>query len=230
MKFFKVKNFDKYQPKRNGKNAPWIRLYHGWNLDSAVGQLHDSHKAHWIGLLSIAHTENNRVPFNNKWIKKRGLFGSPVKLELFVELGLIEILGDKMFSDNEEKKPIEKEIKKEKEKEKNIKEGECEIENSFDEDWMAYPRKDGSRNKALSCYKKTVGNNLKLNRPLFLKKMKAYVDSVDDLGYLKHGETFFRNWQDLEISNIKPMKNETFDEKHERKMSEARERLNANHG
>ncbi len=228
MKFFKVKNFDKYQPKRNGKNAPWIRLYHGWNLDSAVGQLHDSHKAHWIGLLSIAHTENNRVPFNNKWIKKRGLFGSPVKLELFVELGLIEILGDKMFPDNEEKKPIKKEKEKEKEKEKNIQEGECEIEKAYEEDWRAYPRKDGVKSKALSCYRKTVGNNLSVNRPLFRKKMAEYVDSVDDPGYLMYGDKFFRVWKDLEISNIKPMKNETFDERHEREMSEMRERINAN--
>lgn len=105
-----------------------------------------------------------------------------------------------------------------------------EVEIAFQEDWIIYPRKAGDKGKALSCYRKTVGNNLQVNRPLFLGKMKAYVESVDDPGYLKHGETFFRNWQDLEISNIRPMKNETFDEKQEREMSETRERLNANHG
>ena len=91
-------------------------MYHVWNLDSAIGQLHDSHKAHYIGLLSMAHTENNRIPFNNKWVKKRGLFNSPVKLELFVKLGLIEILDDKMFPDGETRKPIER--KKERKKER----------------------------------------------------------------------------------------------------------------
>ena len=92
--FFRVKNFTKHQPKRNGKNAPWIRLYHGWNLDAKFGGLHDSAKAHWIGILSMCHTEDNRVPYSNKWVNKRGLFSSPVKLEVFEELGLIEILDD----------------------------------------------------------------------------------------------------------------------------------------
>ena len=101
-----MKNFEKLQPKRQGKTAPWIRLYHTWNLDSAVGQLHDSHKAHYIGLLSIAHTENNRIPFDNKWIKKRGLFNSPVKLELFVKLGLIEILDNESVLQPKLKKPL----------------------------------------------------------------------------------------------------------------------------
>lgn len=106
MEYFRVKNFEKLQPKRQGKTAPWIRLYHTWNLDSAVGQLHDSHKAHYIGLLSIAHTENNRIPFDNKWIKKRGLFNSPVKLELFVKLGLIEILDNESVLQPKLKKPL----------------------------------------------------------------------------------------------------------------------------
>ena len=102
-----------------------------------------------------------------------------------------------------------------------------EVEIAFKEDWIIYPRKAGDKGKALSCYRKTVGNNLKVNRPLFLEKMKAYVGSVDDPGFLKHGETFFRNWQDLEVSNIKPIKNESWDEKHERELVDMRERLNA---
>ena len=206
MKFFEIKNFAKYQPRRNGKNAPWIRLYHGWNQDSAIGQLHDSHKAHYIGLLSIAHTENNRIPYDAKWIKMRGCFGSPVKLEVFIKLGLIAFLDDKAELDCETFASGEKERKKEKKKKRNIQETGCVIEASFEEDWSAYPRKDGIKSKALSCYKKTVGNNLEVNRPLFQSKMKSYVGSVEDPKYLKHGETFFRNWEDLAVSNPLPFK------------------------
>ena len=108
-KKFKVKNFDKLQPKRNGKNAPWIRLYANWMMDSAVGQLGDTAKAHWIGLLSIAHTEDNQIPFDPIWIKRRGLFNSPVKLEVFLELGLIEILDNKSVSKSKQKKPVVRE-------------------------------------------------------------------------------------------------------------------------
>ena len=45
-----------------------------------------------------------------------------------------------------------------------------------------------------------------INRPLFQSKMKSYVNSVEDPNYLKHGETFFRNWQDLEVSSRLPFK------------------------
>ena len=201
MKWFKVKNFEKYQPKRNGKNAPWIRLYHNWNHDSAIGQLHDSYKAHWIGLLSIAHTENNQIPYDPVWIKRRGCFGSNVKLELFEELGLIEILGDKIEKEGETKIHIEKEKKRK--KEKYIPDmNQCEMENAFEEDWNSYPRKAGDKAKALAYYKKTVGKNLEKNRPLFQQKMQAYVQSVEDRGYLKHGETFFKNWESLEVDKV----------------------------
>lgn len=202
MKWFKVKNFEKYQPSRNGKHAPWIRLYHSWNLDSAIGQLHDSHKAHFIGLLSIAHSENNQIPFDNKWIKKRGLFNSPVKLELFVELGLIEILDDKSEMDGETKIPIEKEKKRKKEKYTPL-ENKSEIEIAFEEDWNLYPRKAGDKAKALSCYKKTVGKNLEKNHPLFQQKMQAYVQSVEDPRYLQYGETFFKNWENLVVDTVR---------------------------
>ena len=30
--------------------------------------------------------------------------------------------------------------------------------------------------------------------------MEEYILSVDDLKYLKHAETFFKNWEDLEVS------------------------------
>jgi hypothetical protein len=43
-----------------------------------------------------------------------------------------------------------------------------EVEIAFKEDWIIYPRKAGDKGKALSCYRKTVGNNLKVNRILFL--------------------------------------------------------------
>jgi len=118
MKYFKVKNFEKYQPKRNGKHAPWIRLYHTWSMDWAVGQLHDSHKAHWIGLICAAHTTDNQIPYDNKWLKKQCGFNSPVKIELFESLGLIEIL------ETESEIKIPRERKKEKKKKEKKEKGE----------------------------------------------------------------------------------------------------------
>jgi hypothetical protein len=104
--YFRVKNFEKLQPKRNGKNAPWIRLYANWMMDSAVSQLGDTAKAHWIGIISVAHTESNRIPYDPVWIKRRCIFNSPVKLDVFIKLGLIEILDNKSVSVSEPKMPI----------------------------------------------------------------------------------------------------------------------------
>jgi hypothetical protein len=75
-------------------------------LNSAVSQLVDTTKAHWIGLLSIPYTEDNLIPYDPVWIKRRCIFNSPVKLDVFIKLGLIEILDNKSVSTSEPKKPI----------------------------------------------------------------------------------------------------------------------------
>ena len=66
----------------------------------------------------------------------------------------------------------------------------------FEEDWKKYPRK-GNKKKAMGYYKKTVATPEK--RKLFLETMDAYVKSVEEPKYLKHGETFFNQWEGLEI-------------------------------
>ena len=103
MKYFKIKNFEKYQPKRKGKTAPWIRLYAHWNNDWAIGQLVDSHKAHFTGLLLVAHATNNQIPWDTKWLKTQIQASSNVKIEVFEKLGLIEVL-DNIDETQEEKK------------------------------------------------------------------------------------------------------------------------------
>lgn len=74
------------------------------------------------------------------------------------------------------------------------------LEKNFNEDWGKYPRKEGNKRKAKECYVKSVGDNEE-QRKRFLEKMEKYIASVDDPQFLKHGETFFRNWEDLEVSS-----------------------------
>jgi len=95
-----------------------------------------------------------------------------------------------------------KKKKKKKEEEEEHTPSECEI--SFDMCWGKYPRKAGNKKKAFAEFKKSVLPKGKQGVDEFLKKMEAYVASVDDQQYLQHGETFFRNWQDLEVSDIAP--------------------------
>jgi len=72
-------------------------------------------------------------------------------------------------------------------------------ESAFKNCWNQYPRKEGNKKKAYECFKKTVwGHGRRVN--IFLEKMDRYIKSVDDPKYYKHGDTFFRNWEDLEIA------------------------------
>jgi hypothetical protein len=66
----------------------------------------------------------------------------------------------------------------------------------FEDDWKRYPKK-GNKNRAMSCYLKTVTTLER--REEFLKKMDAYLASVDDPRYYKNGDTFFSQWKDLEV-------------------------------
>jgi len=80
-----------------------------------------------------------------------------------------------------------------------------EIYENFEQDWNLYPRKAGNKIKARVCYHKSVGKDPD-KRKLFLEKMQAYVSNTD-IEYLKHGETFFRNWQALVVDTVKSRKN-----------------------
>jgi hypothetical protein len=67
----------------------------------------------------------------------------------------------------------------------------------FEEDWLAYPRKEGNKKTAKKDYLKTVNSDLK--REQFLVKMGQYVKSMEDKKFLMYGSTFFHQWEDLEI-------------------------------
>ena len=79
------------------------------------------------------------------------------------------------------------------------------LRDNFEEDWNRYPRKAGNKIKARVCYHKSIGDNPE-KRKQFLEKMQDYVSNTD-IEYLKHGETFFRNWEALVVDTVKSRKN-----------------------
>ena len=71
---------------------------------------------------------------------------------------------------------------------------------NFEEDWAEYPKKKGAnKTKSFDCYKRTVGIEKRLE---FNTKTQAYIDSFDngDLEYCKNADTWFRNWEGIEVS------------------------------
>ena len=84
-------------------------------------------------------------------------------------------------------------------------------ERAFQNCWGQYPRKVGNKKKARESFKNTVWKKGRRIH-IFLEKMGKYIKSVDDPQYYKHGDTFFRNWEDLEIAEpivAKPKKKTT---------------------
>lgn len=94
MKFFRIKNYEKYQGRSDGNGKPWIKLHKKITNDWAYGQLHDSHKTAYIHMLLSADTVGNRFPYDSRSLRRQLQVSSPVKTEVFEFLGLIEEIGD----------------------------------------------------------------------------------------------------------------------------------------
>lgn len=74
MKFYGVKNFEKFQLAKTGKNATqtlWIRLYYSLLTDYGFSRLPDATKFHFIGLCLLAGQTKNQIPADHHWISQR---------------------------------------------------------------------------------------------------------------------------------------------------------------
>ena len=122
---------------------------------------------------------------------------------------ILEIKDNHSYNFKVTSKLLQPKKKKKKKKEKKEEEhtpGEC--EKSFEFCWNKYPRKAGNKKKALAEFKKAVWPQGDQGVENFLKKMDEYTASVSEVGYLQYGETFFRNWRDIVVSDIAPRKND----------------------
>jgi len=107
-----------------------------------------------------------------------------------------------------------------------INKGKMDGEICFEEDWVDFPMKNGAnKSKAKSCYKKTVANNLKTNRPKFQQKTKAYIEDCKASNrFLKNAETWFRNWQTVEVGPGNDVSGSPFDDPEVKRNNELNKR------
>ena len=209
MEYFRVKNFDKYQPKRKTKHQPWVCLHANWTQDWAVTQLHDSYKAHWACLICTAHTTDNRIPYDPIWIKRQHNLNTNVDLKVFEKLGLIELWGAKNEIPQKEK-DTESKVKEKKRKESKAILHDPKLVALFDTDWSDLPNKAGNRKKAQEDWMITVGKDIIKLHPIFRQKLKEFKKDSEgkEKGYIKTGQTFIHQWQDLEYDNTPTDNNE----------------------
>ena len=157
----------------------------------------------WL-LASKLGVDEPKIPNDIKWICKQTNLEGRFSLKELFDNGFIRMIQNDIIEIQNDTDSFKINIKNinninniNKIKNKAESEPDYECLKFFEKDWKTYPRKAGDKKKAEKCYLKTVGSVEK--RILFLEKMKNYIESVKDLNYLKHGETFFRNWENLEV-------------------------------
>lgn len=69
MLYFRVRNFEQFQHYKH-RNPPWIRLYYMLLHDLRFYSLDNSTKYLAIGCFLLASQTENKIPFNESWIKK----------------------------------------------------------------------------------------------------------------------------------------------------------------
>ena len=95
-KYFKVKNFDKYQHYKNRK-PPWIKLYNDILDDYEFACLQDDSKMHLIAIFLLASRYHNKIRSDSSWIAKRINAKNKVDLDVLEEAGFIIYLDDSIM-------------------------------------------------------------------------------------------------------------------------------------
>jgi len=90
MDFFSVKNWDELQHYKD-RAPPWIKLYNHLLDDYEFACLQDASKLHLVLIWLLASRNNNRLPFNARWIKQRIGVDGDVDLNELAAMGFIEV-------------------------------------------------------------------------------------------------------------------------------------------
>ncbi|MHC4372439.1 MAG: hypothetical protein ACYSW8_32960, partial [Planctomycetota bacterium] len=98
MKFLGVKNWDHFQHYKTGKNADgqprWIRMHVQLLEDYDFNALSETSQLHLMKIWALASRVDNKIPFDNQWVKTRIDAKSKVDLKTLIDTGFLEILGE----------------------------------------------------------------------------------------------------------------------------------------
>ena len=99
MKYFRVKNNEKYQHYKD-RRPIWIKLYNELLDDEDFEELPDPSKYHFIAIMLLASRKNNILKCDPSYIKRKISAKSPVDLNILLAGGFIEIIpGEDSDSD-----------------------------------------------------------------------------------------------------------------------------------
>jgi len=91
-KTFSVRNWDAFQHYKD-RNPPWIKLHNHLLDDYEFESLPDNTKCHLLCIWMLASRTNNKMVFDNSWVKRKIGANSTVDLDLLESLSFIEVQG-----------------------------------------------------------------------------------------------------------------------------------------
>lgn len=94
MQYFRVKNWENMQHYKD-RAPPWIKLYNHLLDDYEFACLQDASKLHLMLIWLLASRNENKLPYNERWIKQRIGVDENVNLNAITEAGFIELIPSK---------------------------------------------------------------------------------------------------------------------------------------
>ena len=105
MKYFRIKNFEKFQNQLKSSSQPsWIRLYTALLDDYEFGDLPDKEKGQLLMLWLLASRKENKLPWDSEWLKTKCSLQGEIDLGLLMQTGFIETIDDNAETPMQEKK------------------------------------------------------------------------------------------------------------------------------
>jgi hypothetical protein len=198
--YLSIVGWDTFQTYRKDRGTPpWIKVHRSMLTSQRWLSLTDAEKGALVSIWVVASAKNGLVPADPTILMRMAQLEIEPNINKYIDLNYIVADGlpdgcqsDLLDTDTEAEADTEAEPG-------------CQISNqswkekAFEEDWENYPRKAGSKKKAKACYLKTISTQKR--REAFQWKTFLYVKSVKDPAFLKHGETWFRNWVEHIVDN-----------------------------
>jgi len=191
MTYLEISGWEEYQTFRKDRGCPpWIKLHRSLLTSERWLSLSDSDKGVLVSLWMVGAAKDGKIPADPKVLRRMAQIDKDPNIKRFIELGYL--VDNQVSGGCQEVAKLTHQSRVEQSRVEQSRYMACEF---FEEDWLAYPRKAGSKAKAKTCYLKSVDTQEK--RTNFILKTSLYLSSLDgDLTYCKHGETWFRNWED----------------------------------
>ena len=91
-KYFSVSNWNEFQHYKD-RNPPWIKLHNQLLDNYEFENLTDSTKGHLLCIWMLASRTNNKLPYDQLWIKRKIGANSTIDLKSLENSGFIEVQG-----------------------------------------------------------------------------------------------------------------------------------------